>query len=102
MRSYRITDGARAEFLEAFDYYTDHGGPTVAIQFLEAFERTRDRLLQFPRLGKIERGAIRSFSIRPYPYSILYFFEDDCIFIVTFAHHSRGPEYLKERLKDFT
>lgn len=102
MRSYRITDGARAEFLAAFDYYTDHGGPEVAIRFLETYERTRDRLLQFPRIGKKERGDIRTFSIKPYPYSIFYLFEDDCIYIVTIAHHSRGPEYLDDRLKEFT
>jgi plasmid stabilization system protein ParE len=102
MRNYRIVDSARVEFLEAFDFYSDNASPEVAIDFLETFERAIDRLIQFPRLGYRESGDIRAFSLKKYPYTIFYLLEKEFINIVTFAHHSRGPEYLDERLGNFT
>lgn len=85
------------ELAEAATYYATEGGKELGETFVEEFERTLALLCQFPKLAVIWRGDRRRFSMRRFPYSVVYYLRNDELRIVALAHHRRMPGYWASR-----
>ena len=96
MKEPRFLAGARADLLDALDHY---GGRTsgLARDFLNEIKRNLDLIGAFPLASPISRGEVRKKFMRRFPYSILYFMDDDRPVIVAFMHHRRRPDYWHHR-----
>lgn len=92
-----VLDEARAELVEARDYYDRDG---MGLLFVEAIEREFGLLLEFPRIGKpLILGARRRTMGGNWPYSIVYQPILGGIYIIAIAHHKRKPGYWRKRLR---
>ena len=84
---------ARAELLEATDYYADQGG-TLGDDFLTEVERGIRFILRNPSGAPvISAGGVRRKVLARFPYSLLYITEPGRIRIVALMHQKRRPGY---------
>jgi toxin ParE1/3/4 len=84
---------AQAELDEAADYYADRASPRIAQAFLDDFEHARNRLAEFPEIGKSISKRLRILSFRHFPYSVIYRLLADTLVIQAIAHQRRRPGY---------
>lgn len=84
-------EAAEAEAEEAISWFEDHGeGLGTALR--ESIEELIDRIRQFPELYPIIRGSnIRGALTHRFPYTIIYRFEAETIFVFAIFHQSRNP-----------
>ncbi len=45
-------------------------------------------------------GRLRGNILSQFPFTIIYAFNEDTIFIVAFAHHRKEPGYWRDRVKE--
>jgi plasmid stabilization system protein ParE len=94
-----ILDAAFLELEEASAFY-EGKKEGLGEEFLQEFQKTVQRILDFPeawsKAGK--RGRICPTS--RFPYAIVYLAEADKIVIVAVAHQKQRPGYWKKRLKN--
>jgi len=93
---------AQTELEEATEYYAALGSLQVA-QFDAARRRVLDLLETWPELGspylEIDNDPpIRRHSLGKFPYSVYYVENGAELVILAYAHHSRKPEYWRERM----
>ena len=75
----------------------DH--PRAAVAFLAAVERDLEIVRTYPLAGKrLRRSRLRKFVIDGWRHSIIYAVEDTVIAVFAFAHHSRRPQYWRDRV----
>ena len=84
---------AHAELDAAVDYYTDHASDRVADAFLQDAVHTRQRLIEYPEIGKLVSKRLRALSFRHFPYFLIYRISADTISILAVAHQRRRPGY---------
>jgi len=84
---------AQAELDAAVDYYTDHASDRVAEAFLQDALHTRQRLIEYPEIGKPVSKRLRALSFRHFPYFLIYRVSADTIGIHAVAHQRRRPGY---------
>ena len=98
MRNFKYHPKARDEFLESVEYYdTESSG--LGIEFYLAVEKLIEFLLEFPEAGHQEETGEFSFVMKRFPFTVSYLLEDDLLFIVAIAHHSRNQGYWKKRIE---
>ena len=68
------------------------------ILFLDSFNTAVERLLRYPLAGKA-RGRVRRWVMANWRYTLIYAVEPYGIFIIAIAHHSRRPNYWRERIR---
>jgi plasmid stabilization system protein ParE len=93
--SFRAPEFVRAasdELREAAGYY-EQRRPKLGIRFLDAVEKTLQRLAGEPLLGSPLRGAIRRQMVGGFPYALIYRADSDPIRILAVAHVRRRPGY---------
>jgi plasmid stabilization system protein ParE len=61
--------------------------------FITEFERALTLLCDHPELGAPWRNSRRSFPLRKFPFSIIYYLRGDELRVVALAHHRRNPDY---------
>jgi len=96
--TYEFHPEARIEYFEAIAYYEErqHG---LGARFTIEIENTVQRVLESPlRWQQVERDVRRCLAHK-FPYGILYAVEEGRIFILAIMHHSREPNYWRERSK---
>ena len=71
MKRSGVHPAARAELLEARDYY-EAQWPGLGREFVSEFEAASRFLLEYPHLSTLERGKLRRWPLRRFPYSIFY------------------------------
>jgi len=99
--SYSFHHGAAEEYLAATKYYLATSSPLIAAAYVSELEAAIDTLLGSPETWPIiAYPQIRRFLLKRFPYSIYYQFEieDDRITIYAVMHHSRLPDYWRNRL----
>lgn len=80
---------ASRELHEAADFYDlQHSG--LGSEFLEAALRTA---AERPAAYPTHLGQTRKCVIERFPYSVLYWFDDECVHVSAIAHHRRRPGY---------
>ena len=94
---YEFHPEARVEYLESVAYYEDRQAGLGA-RITNEVERTIQRIVEAPtRWRKIEDEIRRCLTHR-FPYGLLYSVEADHVLILAVMHHSRTPDYWRERL----
>ena len=89
---------ARAELTEAANYFEDYSS-AVADRFIERVNDSLRIIGLYPESCPEIEAPIRRCSILRYWYSLIYIPKGYGIFILAVMHHSRKPDYWKDRLK---
>jgi plasmid stabilization system protein ParE len=90
---------ASAELREAIAWYRARS-PRAAENFWLRVQDARRSILMFPHAAPLIGDNARRFILSGFPYDIIYCALPDEILILGFAHHSRRPNYWKDRLSD--
>ena len=88
---------AEAELIEAAQFY-EARVPQLGAQFLDAADTAISVVLEAPERWRIIDADVRRYALRRFPYFIYYRALVDHLRILAFAHHSRHPDYWRERL----
>jgi toxin ParE1/3/4 len=73
----------------------------LSLRFLKEFERAKESIQSFPESSPVESEDVRKKVMGDsFPYNVLYFMNNNIIYILAVAHQSRHPDYWKSRLKD--
>ncbi|MEA2659395.1 MAG: hypothetical protein QOF64_1991 [Candidatus Binatota bacterium] len=62
-------------------------------RFFAEVQRTEKVISQFPESGAEIRPGIRKRTLRKFRYSLIYSIDNEAVFILAVAHHSRRPSY---------
>ncbi len=92
-----IHPAAQQELNEAFEFYHARGGSALACAFLDEIQRVAAMLEANPQFGAPIKGTRRRFSIRRFPFSLVYRIDGAGIRILAFAHQRRQPGYWDRR-----
>lgn len=93
----KFEEGARAELFEAALYY-DQQQLGLGDAFGQAVERAVGKAAADPSRFPIVIGSVKRCRVTRFPYCIYFQVTGDVLFVVAVAHHSRQPEYWKDRL----
>ncbi len=88
---------AEQDIDDAIKWYEEQE-ENVGEKFLIAFKETLLIVSQNPHSFRKRYKDIRSFSLRKFPFSIFYIFENDTVFVVAVVHQKRNPTIWKKRL----
>ena len=88
---------ALAELHDVAAFYTLQANVELGLAFVAEFERTANFILDNPRLGVVFRGTRRRYTLRRFPYSIIYQVTAEELRILAVAHHRRHPGYWARR-----
>jgi plasmid stabilization system protein ParE len=88
-----VSPEADWELTEEAIYYAREGGAELGGAFITEFERVLALLCEYPTLGAEWRNRRRRFSLRKFPFSVIYYIRNDELRVVALAHHSRKPGY---------
>jgi toxin ParE1/3/4 len=94
---YSIHVEAQEDLDEGASFYRQQAGTFLARSFLTEFERTIETILRFPRIGRQVDGIRRKFPLKRFPYSIIYRFDDQELYVLAVHHQSRRPDYWRHR-----
>jgi toxin ParE1/3/4 len=92
----RFAGAARREFLAEVAYYREIQ-PALAERFTAAVEKAVERAVLFPFSGSPTFAGTRRILVKGFPFSVIYRPENDELYIVAIAHHSRKPGYWSDR-----
>ena len=99
MSSVIFDPDARAEFLDAVQYY-ESCQKGLGHRFSNSIESAVKNIRESPLLFRILKAPFRRYLLPKFPYSIIYSIEKDHIYILALAHNKRKPEYWEKRLSD--
>ena len=88
-----VSPPALAELHDAAAFYTLKANVDLGLAFVTEFERTVNLVLASTLLGAVFRGTRRQYSLRRFPYSIIYQVTVEELRILAVAHHRRRPGY---------
>ena len=91
----RITlhPGAERDIQEAAAFYGREGSPLLAAKFVAEFKRLSQLLIDHPGIGSPRSNGRRGFSMRVFPYTVIYRAGADEIKILVVKHDSKRPGY---------
>ncbi|MDX1999300.1 MAG: type II toxin-antitoxin system RelE/ParE family toxin [Thermoanaerobaculia bacterium] len=96
--SYWLHPAAEEELSDSAAYYGQHASRRVAEAFLEELEAAFHLLELNQRLGRRVAGGLRLYSLRRFPFSLVYREDASGPRILTVAHQKRKPGYWRNRL----
>lgn len=89
---------AEAALVEAAQFYEDRvaglGG-----RLLQEIEAAILSILEAPERWQQVEGPIRRYLVRRFPYGVYYRVDGDELRILVIKHHSRHPDYWRQRLE---
>jgi toxin ParE1/3/4 len=88
---------AETELIEAAQFY-ERRVPTLGSQFLDAAEHAALIVQEAPERWSIIEADVRRYLMRRFPYAIYYRVLPDHLRILAFKHHSRHPDYWRDRI----
>lgn len=88
---------ALGELHDAATFYAQQATAELGLAFVAEFERTANLVLANPLLGAVFRDTRRRYTLRRFPYSIIYQVGAEEIRILAVAHHRRRPGYWAHR-----
>ncbi len=88
---------ADQELTDAVLHYAREGGADLGLAFAAEFERAVALLCEYPKLAAVWRNGRRRFPMRRFPYSIIYYLDQEELRVVAIAHHRRRPGYWSGR-----
>lgn len=90
-------DLARKEFLDTRDYYDDFVFGLGKL-FVEEVEKCLSIIKSYPLSYPILKDNIRKAVVLKFPYSILYRYEKNIIYVLAVMHQKRKPNYWSSRI----
>jgi plasmid stabilization system protein ParE len=87
---------ARAEFLEAVQYYED-SQTGLGRRFRVAIETAVKSIAENPFRYRVLHPPFRRYLLQNFPYAIIYSIEPENILIIAIAHTKRKPGYWIKR-----
>lgn len=87
----RYTGLAAHEVKEAFAWYRDQAGETVASHFMDEVARAEGHLRSNPYLYQCIAQEVRHLVLRRYPYALIYAISGDAVRVLGCLHNSREP-----------
>ena len=90
---------ATKELIEAGKAY-EQKVPELGAQFFDAVDEAVAVIVATPERWRIVEPDVRRFLIPRFPYAIYYRAYSDHVRILAFEHHSRHPEYWRERISN--
>ena len=91
-----VSAEADRELSEGAIYYAQEGDNSLGLAFITEFERALNFLCLHPQIGALWRNNRRRFSLRRFPYSIIYYVRDGELRVVALAHQRQRPGYWTE------
>lgn len=91
--TWSLHPGAERDISEILRFYVEHAGPVVAGRFLVEFQRVADILVEHPGFGTPLTPGRRVFSLRVFPFSVVYHPLQSGIRILVVRHQHRKPGY---------
>jgi plasmid stabilization system protein ParE len=96
---YKLHLSARSDIKEVIKYY-ENEMPGLGSDFLHEFRSTLHLIQPHPKIGAIQEGNIRKFSLDRFSYDVFYCIENNMIKVAGVLHQRRDPDLIKSRLKD--
>ena len=90
-----VTPAVSEELREAAKFYSERAGQALGLALIAEFERALDSLATNPELGAIWHSTNRRFSLRRFPYNLVYQIKTDELRVIALAHQRRRPDYWK-------
>jgi plasmid stabilization system protein ParE len=69
------------------------------VEFLQEIGRAADAIVEAPSRWPANADGTRRYVCRTFPYTLVYFIEEDIVFVVAVAHQKRRPRYWRDRLR---
>lgn len=88
---------AETELIEAAVYYNEQV-PGLGERFEAEVLRATSLLLEQPLIGRAADPTLREFSLRRFPFTLIYSVDVECLRIEAVAHQRRLPGYWRERV----
>jgi len=96
VRRVEFHPAAEREFISAARFYERHTRG-LGLQFISVVQRTTERLLDHPAIGRRFGRRLRRVLLPKFPYGLVYRIDDDRIYIVAVMHLHRRPNYWRPR-----
>jgi toxin ParE1/3/4 len=90
---------AEAEVIEAAQFYNGRV-PGLGVDFLDTMDAAVGQIAEAPERWRIVSGDVRRYLLPRFPFALIYRVNSGHLRILAVKHHSRQPDYWKERLKD--
>ena len=87
---------AEQEFLEAVLRY-EAKVPGLGERFHAEVHAASTALLQYPEIGSPVEADLRKLVLERFPYSLIYSYTPETIYVLAVAHDRRPPGYWQER-----
>ena len=94
----RFFEEAEQELEESRGWYRRHSLSAEA-GFLREVDHAVDQVTDAPHRWPMYLAGTRRYIFDVYPFSLVYFIEDDVIHIVAVPHDKRRPGYWRKRLR---
>jgi len=88
---------AEAELVEAIEFYKA-SVPGLGGEFLASIETCLASLQAEPSRWRVVQGDVRRGLVGRFPFGIYYRVEPNVIRVLAFKHHSRHPDYWRDRM----
>jgi toxin ParE1/3/4 len=93
----RFTEAARAELIDAQDWY-EAEAPGLGRRFRAEIDSVAQRMADNPRQFPVVYKTLRRARTKKFPYALFFLTEPDCLLIVACFHGSRDPRQWKRRV----
>ena len=93
----RFTEAARAELIDAQDWY-EAEAPGLGRRFRTEIDSVVRRMADNPRQFPPSLGLSSGESAKKFPYALFFLVEPDALLVVACFHSSRDPRHWQKRL----
>jgi plasmid stabilization system protein ParE len=88
-----IHPAAERDLEEAAEFYEKEASPLVAGRFVQEFKRLVSFLVEYPQVGSPRSNGRRGFSMKVFPYTVIYRIKTEEIVVLVVKHDRRRPSY---------
>jgi plasmid stabilization system protein ParE len=93
----RFTEAARAELIDAQDWY-EAEAPGLGRRFRAEIDSVVQRMVDNPRQFRIVFKTLRRARAKKFPYALFFLIEPDALLVVACFHSSRDPRHWQKRV----
>ena len=97
MWSVRFTEAARAELIDAQDWYEAEASG-LGRRFRAEIESVVQRMANNPRQFPVVFKAVRRARAKKFPYALFFLTEADALLVIACFHSSRDPRQWQKRV----
>ncbi len=98
MKSVTILYEAKLDLLDGVEYY-ESKSPGLGLDFEKEVKASIGQIRNSPERWPKKDDDTRRILLHSFPYSIVYIYYEDHVWIIAIAHHKRKPDYWKDNNK---